>query len=368
VSTPPTRLHRRLLPAAAAALLALGVAACGSSSSGGSTASAGTAAHPIVYSDENSLVTAAKKEGTLNVYMAPEFTDFLAKGFMQAYPWAKVNVTGLEPPAAAAKWATEVSAGVKNADAVSIYITQVKQFTDKSAISAIQVPDDAKVVPPLQDANHFFHASIEFPYVLLYNTKLLPNGGPADLADLTQPQWKGKLVMDNPALGGPGGLTMAAMKGVIGSGWQQWLQQLKANNVDLTDSSSSSYDAVVRGERPLCICSYHDFIGQAAGTPVAAGFYNQGSTGVIPQAGCMVVPAKAPHPAMAALWVNWVLSATGGQAAIASSGRTPTEQNVPGADKVSVPPNIKVASFDVLSDYLKNPDQYNDVFKSVFGS
>jgi ABC-type Fe3+ transport system substrate-binding protein len=205
--------------------------------------------------------------------------------------------------------------------------------------------------------------------VLLYNTKELPDGGPADLADLTQPQWKGKVVMDNPALGGPGGLTMAAMKGVIGAdGWQAWLKALKANDIDLTDSSSSSYDAVVRGERPLCICSYHDFIGQAAGTPVGVDFYNQDNTGVIPQAGTMVVSATAPHPAMAALWLNWVLSQDGGQAAVAASGRTPTEENVPGADKVGVPAGKKVASFSVLTDYINNPDSYNDVFKSIFGS
>jgi ABC-type Fe3+ transport system substrate-binding protein len=363
-----TRWRRRVLPCVAAATLTLAIAACGSSS-GAATPAAGTAAHPIVYSDETSMVAAAKKEGTVNVYMAPEFTPFLAKGFMQKYPWAKVNVTGLEPPAAAAKWATEVGAGVKNVDVASIYITQVKQFTDQNAISAVQLPNDNLIAAPLQDANHYFHASIEYPYVLLYNTKELPNGGPADLKDLTLPQWKGKLVMDNPALGGPGGLTMAAMQEEIGaSGWQQYLTALKANDPDLTDSSSASYDAVVRGDRPLCICSYHDFVGQAAGTPVGVDFYNQSTTGVIPQAGTMVVAAKAPHPAMAALWINWVLSATGGQAAVAASGRTPVVANVPGADKVDVPAGTKVASFDILRAYLNDPDQFNTVYKSTFGS
>src|SRR5262249_10052877 len=146
----------------------------------------------------------------------PEFAPFLVKGFQQAYPWAKVNATGLEPPAAAAKWGTEVSAGVSNLDVASIYITQVKQFTDKGAVSAVTLPNDSLVEAPLQDPKHYFHATISFPYVLLYNTKLI-SGGPADLTDLTQPQWKGKLVVDNPALGGPGGLTLAAVRQEVGA-------------------------------------------------------------------------------------------------------------------------------------------------------
>ncbi len=331
---------------------------------GGSSASAGAVK---TWSDEASLVAAAKKEGTVNVYEAPEFASFLVKGFEKAYPWAKVNATGLEPPAAAAKWATEVSAGVHNVDVGSIYITQVQQFTTQGAVAAVELPNDANVEQPLQDPKHLYHSVISFPYVLLYNTKELRGGGPADLKDLTDSKWAGKLVLDNPALGGPGGLTMAAMKQVLGSGWADWLKKLKANSPELTDSSSSSYDAVVRGDRPLCICGYHDYIGQSSDTPVKVDFYNQDSSGVVPQVIAQEVAAKAPHPAMAALWINWVLS-TAGQQAVASSGRTPVVANVPGADKVSVPSNIKVASFSALGDYLADPSSYNAVYKQVFGS
>jgi len=360
----PTR-PTRLLAGAAAGVLALSTAACGSSGKAATAGKSDTSALKT-YTDVASLEAEAKKEGTVSVFMAPEFAPFLVKGFQKDYPWAKVNATGLEPPAAAAKWATELSANVHDMDVASIYITQVKQFTDKGAVAPVQLPNDSLVNPALQDSNHLFHATIEFPYVLLYNTKLVTDK-PANLKELTDPKWKGKLVMDNPALGGPGGLTMAAMKADLGDQWEQWLKDLKANDVNLTDSSSASYDAVVRGERPLCICSYHDFIVQDAGTPVGVQFYNQDSTGVIPQAGTMEIAAKAPHPAMAALWINWVLSPTGGQAAIAGSGRTPVTQNVPGAEKVSVPNGVKVAPFSVLAEYLKDPNSFITVYRKTFG-
>ena len=338
----------------------------GSGSANGSSSGGGAAANVKVWSDEASLVAAAQKEGAVNVYEAPEFASFLVSGFEKAYPWAKVNATGLEPAAASAKWATEVSAGVHNVDVGSIYITQVKQFIDQGAVAAVQLPNDAKVDKPLQDPNHQFHSVISFPYVLLYNTKLLPNGGPKDLKDLTDPQWAGKLVLDNPALGGPGGLTMAAMKQPLGSGWEDWLKNLKATAPELTDSSSASYDAVVRGDRPLCICGFHDYIGQPAGTPVGVDYYNQDSTGVVPQVIAQEVAATAPHPAMAALWINWVMS-TDGQAAVAASGRTPVVADVPNAAKVSVPAGIKVAALSELADYLADPTPYNTTFKQVFG-
>lgn len=348
------------------ALAGLGLAACSSAGSSGHATGAGSTGQKT-YSSTASLVAAAKKEGTVRVYMSPELTPFLVPRFKKAYPWATVNVTGLEADDASAKWATELSAGIHNVDVVFTYVTQVKEFTSQGGVAAVKLPNDSLIEKPLQDPQHHYHTVVSYPYVLLYNTKEL-KGGPPQLTDLTQPQWKGKVVLDNPSLGGPGGLVLASLKNQLGSRWQDWLQKFQANSPSLTDSSSTSYDAVVRGDRPLCICSYHDYIAQPPGTPVNVDFYNQSGSGVVPQAGVMQIAAQAPHAAMAALWVNWLLSPHGGQAGIASSGRTPVVANVPGAAKVSVPAGVKVAPFSVLGSYLADPNSFNSTFKSIFGS
>lgn len=351
---------------AAALALLLAATACSSSNGGGNGSAPDAGTNLKVYSTESELVDAAKAEGgQLDIYLSSELEN-LNTEFKKAYPFVNVTQTGLQPSAAAAKWSTELSADVHNVDALMTYVTNVPEFSAKGEVAKVQVPNDALVGESQKDPSNYFHDVINVPSALLYNTKLLPDGGPENLQDLTDPKWKSQIVMDNPAVGGPTGLAMAAMKPVIGDQWEQYLKDIEANEPQLTDSSSSSYDALVRGERALCVCSYHDFVAQDAGAPVKATLYNQSSTGLVQQGNAIAIASKAKHPATAALWVNWLLSPTGGQKLVAESGRTPTVADVPGAEKVTVPPGTKLASFTALGAYLDDPAPYNDIYKKVF--
>lgn len=352
------------------AVIAVSIAGCssGSGSSGASTQNGSSSPGKVKdWSDVSALVKAAKSEGTLNVYVPNQYAAVMS-GFMKTYPWAKINDTDLVPEAAAQKLATEVSAGIGNADAVNLYTNQVSQFSSQGQLLAFHVPNEKNIPASQADPAGQFHTWYVAPYVLLYNTKRL-SGGPKDLTDLTAATWKGKLVMDNPALGGPASEVLAALKPTLSSQWQSWLQKLNANGPTLTDTSGTSYGDVVRGDSPLCLCAYHDFTSQASGTPVADDLYGQSKngTGVVQQALAMVVPTTAPHPAMAALWVNWLLSAAG-QEAVVAGGRSPVDTSVPGAGKVSLPAGTKVTSDQVLASYLKDQTPYTSAYKAVFGS
>jgi ABC-type Fe3+ transport system substrate-binding protein len=345
----------------------LTAAACGSSSGGAGGSTGNASAAPVTYSSLDSLVAAAKKEGSLNVYLAPEYAPFMTKGFTAAYPWAKVTATQLEPVPIVAKWAAELNSGINNVDVALFHTSGLAQFKAKGALAKVTVPNDTLTPAALKDADGFAHPMNQLPEVILYNTKL-GSGGPKDLSELSQPQWKGKLVMDNPSLGGPAGYVLASQRKSMGdAAWNTWLAGIKANKPYLTDTSSSSYAAVLRGDRPICICSFGDFIQQKAGTPMGVDFYNQDTTGIVVEPIVAAIASKAPHPAMAALFVNWATAADGGQAGFVATSRTPAVP-VPGADKVSVPANVKVAPvFDLLGDYVADPDSYNTIFKKYFG-
>ena len=69
-----------------------------------------------------------------------------------------------------------------------------------------------------------------------------------------------------------------------------------------------------------------------------------GPTGLIEQGNSIVIAAGAPHPAMAALWVNWLLSKTGGQPLIAASGRTPLIATRPSASEMRSSANQRTTS------------------------
>ena len=356
---------KRFLACVACVACVLTVAACGSGSTSGATS--GAAAAPVSYTSLDDLVTAAKKEGSLNVYLAPEYAPFMTKGFTAAYPWARITATQLEPVPIVAKWAAELNSGINNVDVALFHTSGLAQFKAKGALAKVTVPNDSLPLKALKDTDGFAHPMNQLPEVILYNTKLT-SGGPKNLTELSQPQWKGKLAMDNPAVGGPAGYVLASERKSMGdAAWKTWLAGIKANDPYLTDTSSSSYAAVLRGDRPICICSFGDFVQQKPGTPMAADFYNQDSTGIVVEPIVATIASKAPHPAMAALFVNWATDPKGGQAGFVETSRTPAVP-VPGADKVSVPSDVKVAPvFDLLGEYVADPDSCNSIFKQYFG-
>jgi ABC-type Fe3+ transport system substrate-binding protein len=339
---------------------ALSLTACGSG--GSSTKDASKS-----WTDTSALVAAAKKEGTLTIYVAPEYQPFLVKGFEAAYPWAKMDVSPQEPPQAAAKFQAELNSGVHQVDIVGLKEPELEPFSSKGAIAKVSVPSDKLVNPQLKDAAGLTHPMTATETALVYNTKLV-SSGPKDLTDLAEPQWAGKLAVDDPLNASEGGPVFASERKALGDqGWDSFLAGLAKNKPSLTDSGSTSFEEVLRGDRAICLCEAHDYAdAKKQGAPLGIDYYDQDGAGIVVTPTIAVVPKQAPHPAMAALFLNWVESPTGGQKGFIASGRSPVVK-VPGVTPV-VPTSVKEAPlFDVLGDYYDHPDSYNTAFKKYFG-
>jgi ABC-type Fe3+ transport system substrate-binding protein len=315
------------------------------------------------YTDLAALEAAAKEEGTLNIYTAPEY-DFLITGFKEAYPWATVNFTGLEPPETAAKVTAELGAGVNNVDIANLKLPQIQQFIAKDALARIVVPNDALVPDELKDPDGYTHPETSSHTALVYNTDLVKEP-PAGLAELTDPKWSGEFAIDSPTGGSTGSQVLASQRTVMGDEqWKKWLQGLADNKPNITKSSSSSFDAVLRGDSAICACGYHDFTDRDPNAPLGAVFYDQNGQGIITALAVAVAMKAAPHPHMAALWLNWMESPEGGQPGFAKSGRVPVVE-FPG-NTVGLPAGTKVAPvWKVLGDYFKDPDSYNAVIGGI---
>jgi ABC-type Fe3+ transport system substrate-binding protein len=315
------------------------------------------------YTDLAALEAAAKQEGTLNIYTAPEY-DFLVTGFKKAYPWATVNFTGLEPPETQAKVMAELGAGVNNVDIANLKLPQIQQFIAKDALARIVVPNDALVPNELKDPDGYTHPETSSHTALVYNTDLIKEP-PSHLADLTDPKWRGEFAIDSPTGGSTGSQVLASQRAVMGDeGWKKWLQGIADNQPNITKSSSSSFDAVLRGDSAVCACAYHDYNDRDPNAPLGAAFYDQDGQGVITALAVAVAMKAAPHPHMAALWLNWMESPDGGQPGFAASGRAPVV-DFPG-NKAGVPAGTKVAPvWKVLGDYFKSPDSYNSVIGGI---
>jgi thiamine transport system substrate-binding protein len=118
------------------------------------------------------------------------------------------------------------------------------------------------------------YVNINYDKAALAKDNLQP---PAKLEDLTKPEWKDKLVVENPATSSPGLAFMLATVGHFGvSGDYTWLDywtDLKSNGVLVTEGWEEAYNtqfsgSAGKGPRPLVV-SY-------ATSPAAEVFFSEG--------------------------------------------------------------------------------------------
>jgi iron(III) transport system substrate-binding protein len=350
-------------PERGAALFA--VIAAGTLLLGGLSAAA-AADDVTTYTDLKALEEAAQKEGTLNIYTAPEY-DFTITGFKKAYPWATVNFTGIEPPETEAKVTAELGAGVHNVDIINFKLPQLQRFVDQDALARIVVPNDSLVPDIYKDPDGYTHPETSSDTAIIYNTDVVKDP-PQQIAELSDPKWKGLISFDKPTGGATGSQVLAAQRLVMGDEkWDAWLQALAKNEPNITRSSSASFDAVLRGDSGLCICAYHDYAARDPNAPLGAVLYDQQGQGVITALAVAAAMKDAPHPAMAALWLNWMEAPDGGQPGFAASGRTPVV-DFPG-NTAKLPDGSKEAPvWKLLGDYYRDPKSYSDAFNKYLSN
>lgn len=164
---------------------------------------------------------------------------------------------------------------------------------------------------------------IDYGYVTInYDRAFLAERGlapPADLRELTQPAWKGALVVQNPATSSPGLAFMLATVAAFGeSGAYTWLdfwRELRANDVLVTEGWEDAYythfsGSSGKGPRPLVV-SY-------ATSPAAEVFFSEGklaepptgslAAGAFMQIEFAGVLAGARQPELARQFIDFMLS------------------------------------------------------------
>ncbi|MEF2230522.1 MAG: putative 2-aminoethylphosphonate ABC transporter substrate-binding protein [Pseudodesulfovibrio sp.] len=109
--------------------------------------------------------------------------------------------------------------------------------------------------------------------------KALKLSAPQSYADLIKPEYKGQLVMSNPASSGTGFLTVSAILQLMGEdkGWA-YLDKLHENILRYTHSGSKPAKLAGSGEVAVGISfAYRGFMQKAKGEPVVTTFPKEGS-------------------------------------------------------------------------------------------
>jgi iron(III) transport system substrate-binding protein len=130
---------------------------------------------------------------------------------------------------------------------------------------------------------------------------------PRSYADLIKPEYRGALVMPNPASSGTGFLTVSAILQLMGEeqGWQ-YMDKLHENMAMYTHSGSAPAKMAGKGEFPVGISfAYRGFKQRASGEPVDVAFPAEGS-GYDVEANALIKKPRVKQDAKT--FLDWAIS------------------------------------------------------------
>lgn len=250
----------------------------------------------------------APKSGTVVWYTtleAPTLNAVVAR-FEQTHPGITLEPLRLGSAQLPPRIITEERGGKYNADVVDSDDFQFRELLDAGALARFTVPEPRTFLPGSLDPNGLWATLFYATTVIAWNAQKVKADGlkpPASLADLAQPQWKGKIGIDSDAYNWYGATlatqrdAAAILKGIaanqplITSGHTVSVAQLESGEFDVTPTA---YGYTVDHERAL-------------GRPIA--FVNPRPTLITRHS--IGLAKDAPHPEAAHVFLDWILSRAG---------------------------------------------------------
>ena len=300
------------LGVAVAAVLA--VVACGAPpSSSGSTGSAATARTAASLGGMNALVTAAKKEGTLNVIaLPPDWANYgaIISGFQSKYG-IKINSANPNGSSQDEVNAVRQLGGTNRGPDVldvgmAVALANTSLFTPYQVATWKDIPDTQKESSGLWFQDYGGYMSIG------YDSAKLPTV--ASVQDLLQPAFKGKVALNgdptkaNAALNGVmmASLANGGSLSNVGPGVDFFHKLNQAGNFVPVQATTAT---VKNGTTPVVFD--WDYLSAAHGKDVPTWKVFVPSNAVLGGYYAQAINKKAPHPAGARLWEEYLYSNQG---------------------------------------------------------
>ncbi len=303
-------------------------------------ATARGAAQPDWQTEWERTVQAAKKEGSLSLYVLQgegELTT-VAQLFQKKYPEINVVTTTGRGNTLAPRVMAERRAGKYLVDVYIAGVTTAYEvFYRAKILDSVRA---ALMLPEVIDESKWWlgrhqYVDSENRYILLYlgnvgeyvsyNTKAVEDGEIRSYWDFLQSKWKGKILSRDPKISGSQriGLRMYYHTPELGG---EFIRRLYGEmDVTLTQDIRQATDWLANGKFAICFFCSEILKVKAQGLAVDefhTAKWKESRAISAGNMGSIVLPSQPPHPNAARVFVNWLLSREG-QTALQRVANTP---------------------------------------------
>jgi len=290
----------------------------------GAAVSFAAQAKPAWQSEWEKIVEAAKKEGQLSIYISG-YEEVLPE-FQKDYPEIKVSpVTGrgsqIGQRLIAERRAEKFLADVVSSGGVTTYQQLFPAKVFDPIKPALLLPEINDLTKWYQGKHHYTDPENQyvFSYVasatygsVAYNTKLVNAKDFKSYWDLLNPKWKGKIISRDIRVPGPGSGNARLFYHLSDVG-PSFIRKLYSEmDVTLFRDYRQGTDWLAVGKAAICFFCEVD-VSKQQGLPVESfgpGTFKEGA-GLVQQFGTIGLVNRAPHPNVAKVYINWLLSRRG---------------------------------------------------------
>jgi iron(III) transport system substrate-binding protein len=314
------------------------------------------------------LEAAARTEGSLTWYIAQvdaQTAENLGHSFSKTYPGVDVGVIRTTGQVAYQRLLMDIKNHTPQCDVFSTTdISHMPILKERHELAEYTPANAGALLPAFKALSDpgFSYITNAARYFLIYNKdKVKPEDVPRAWTDLLDPKWKGRVATGHPAFSGCTGTWALGVKKV--HGWE-FFEKLAKNDPRIGRSAVDPMTLITAGECLVGVGSANNaYASMDKGNPIGV---VHPSDGLVLCVTPTAIPAHAPHPNAARLFMEWLLSPDYARM-ITADGSEPILAGIP--PRAGMPPLAEQKIIPLTVDEIRvGVPEVIEQWRDTFGS
>ncbi len=322
----------------------------------------------LAHAELDALEKAARAEGELTWYVSQtdtESAEAFGRAFSTTYPGIRVEIIRVTGQVIMQRLMLDIKNHTPHCDVFSTTDpSHMPLLKERGELTQFRPEGFASMRPQFQAQSEadWYHPTNAGRWILVHNRdKVAAGSAPKAWTDLLDPKWKGQVSVAHPGFSGGAGIWALAMKKLYGWGF---FEDLARNNPRVGRSTIDTVTLLGAGEcqvGPTFAPNAYRNIDK--GSPITI---TQPSDGVVVMVFPSAIPAHAPHPSAARLFMEWTLSPAWSKL-IAADGSEPIHAQVaPRADEPALDTQLVIAP--TVAEIRAGVPEVIERWRDTFGS